>query len=189
MTTSINLCGATIYKLYILQYHFFPLDERQRLWLWWGLDKALVKETIHIGSTVQCPSFPDMSINYSDVGGKKACQTATETLPVLYRKMSLEVWQNTGKARSQTFPGLSVAHHQSAGVTWHSCPSSAGSHRGRWVTGAATGSCDTLKLGTCWHVPFSQLLHPPVLPSPWAERSPRKSWQCVSARCAHWALD
>lgn len=52
---------------------------------------------------------PSMSVNYSDVEGKQACQSATEAV---YRQMSLEVWKNTGQAQSQTFPGLSVAHHR-----------------------------------------------------------------------------
>lgn len=52
-----------------------------------------------------------MSINYPDVAGDTACQPATETLPALYRKMSLEVWKNIIQSWSQTFPGLSVAHN------------------------------------------------------------------------------
>lgn len=52
-----------------------------------------------------------MSITSSDVGGKKACQLATETLPALYRKMSLKIWKNMGQGQSQTFPSLCFVKH------------------------------------------------------------------------------
>lgn len=80
----------------------------------YGCDEASAKPWLKkpsVGSTVGCPSFPRMSITSSDVGGKKACQLATETLPALYRKMSLKIWKNTGQGQSQTFPGLCIVKH------------------------------------------------------------------------------
>lgn len=134
------------------------------------LYEALLKETIHIRSTVECPSFPSMNINCSDVGGKKACQPAAETLPALYRKTSLGVWKNTGRGWSQIFPGLSVAH-QSAGIAWHHCPSSAGSAQGlpsargcNWLL-RHPESRDVLLHAFLPAVASSRLL------SPWAEHS------------------